>query len=74
MQQIRKRLHGIFSQSSLGFDDEETFSQTNKKSKKTLTFPDILIDVSKYDDRRLLQNSLHLLNRCKHVIAIMKFC
>jgi hypothetical protein len=53
----RRRLKHIFDKSSLGFEE----------ALKQQTFPEILIDVSKYDDPRLLQKSLHLLNRCIHV-------
>lgn len=56
---IRRRLQFIFSESSLKL--EEALFQIKSKD---LTFSDILIDVSKYDDPRLLQKSLHLLNRC----------
>ena len=55
----RKRLDHIFSQSNFGF--EESFFE-NAKLEKNLKFPDLLIDISKYDDPRLLQKSLHLLN------------
>ena len=66
---IRRRLQYIFSESSLKL--EGALFQTIKS--KDLTFPDILIDVSKYDDPRLLQKSLHLLNRydCYHVQMIL---
>ena len=55
---IRRRLQFIFNENSLKL--EEALFQTKSKD---LTFSDILIDVSKYDDPRLLQKSLHLLNR-----------
>ena len=56
---IRRRLQFIFSENSLKLEEAPLF-QTKSKN---LTFSDILIDVSKYDDPRLLQKSLHLLNR-----------
>ena len=63
---VRKKLQDIFAGSSLEF--EKALLQFTKP-KKSMTFPDILIDVSKCDDPRLLQNSLHLLNRYMQVFV-----
>ena len=58
----RERLHHIFSQNTFHFEDSDYFFE-NSNSERNLKLPDVLIDLSQYEDPRLLQNSLHLLNR-----------
>lgn len=57
MELTRERLHHIFSQSTYHFEAPDHFIEDYWK------LPDILIDLSHYADPRLLQLSLHLLNR-----------
>ena len=71
MKVVRKRLHHIFSQSTFHF--EELLFEDAKFEKK-LKFPFILIDISKYDDPRLLQGSLHLLNRYSYNCGYHTYC
>ena len=58
----RKRLQFIFSQSAYFFEKSD-FNFEGAHAERNLKFQELLIDVSKYDDPRLLQESLHLLNR-----------
>ena len=62
MELTRERLHYIFSQSTYHFEQSDHFFE-NSNSERKLKLSDILIDLSQYADPRLLQMSLHLLNR-----------
>ena len=53
----RERLSHIFSQSAFHFEQPDHSFEGN------LNLPDILIDLSHYADQRILQLSMHLLNR-----------
>lgn len=64
----RERILYIFSQSAYFFEKSD-YCFENAASVKCLKFPDILVDVSNYIDPRLLQSSLHLLNRFVHIIC-----
>ena len=54
LQLARERLKFIFSQSAY-FLESPNYTSTS--------FPDILIDLSRYDSSELVQGSIHLLNR-----------
>ena len=54
LQLARERLKFIFSQSAYFFESPNYTSTS---------FPDILIDLSRYDSSELVQGSIHLLNR-----------
>ena len=62
MQLARERLQFIFSKSAYSFEETD-FAFEGVNADKNLKFQDLLIDISNYDDPRLLQESLHLLNR-----------
>ena len=60
----RERLLYIFSQSAYFFEKPDFFFDGAEfEPSMKLEFPDILVDIAKYVDPRLFQNSLHLLNR-----------
>ena len=58
VQLARRRLKAIFSQSAYFFEKSDYLNSTDNKS-----FPDILIDLSKYQSDKLVLGSMHLLNR-----------
>lgn len=57
----REKLHYIFSRRAYFF--EKLGFSFESATVKNLKLPDLLIDISNYNDPRLLQGSLHLLNR-----------
>ena len=58
VQLARRRLKAIFSQSAYFFEKSDYLNSTDNRS-----FPDILIDLSKYQSDKLVLGSMHLLNR-----------
>ena len=58
VQLARDRLKAIFFLSAYFFEKNEYLNSTGNTS-----FPDILIDLSKYQSDKLVMGSLHLLNR-----------
>ena len=58
VQLARDRLKAILFPSAYFFEDPKYLNSTDNKS-----FPDILIDLSKYQSDKLVLGSLHLLNR-----------
>lgn len=58
MQLARDRLKAILFLSAYFFEDPKYLNSTDNKS-----FPEILIDLSKYQSEKLVLGSMHLLNR-----------